>query len=633
MSPNRADSPLKKRRPWQVLILTLLGVILVLVGFLGYPLIQSRQAENPTSPENPTRQTPSPTPTSLASQQVPVEFQEQGFILLSIYKGHASHLFAFQPETFALSRLGQGAWDDISPAISPDGQKMIYTSRKNGYWNLYILDIASGSETRLTDTPAYEGAPSWSPDNQWITYENIADGNLEIYIQNTLDASVAPIRLTQNNTADFSPDWSPQGRVIAYVSTGDQNTDIWLANLDNSGERFVNLTQSQTFNEKHPVWSPDGTSLAWVSDQNGIQQIWVWDTASKPGQARLIGRGDWPAWSPDGQSILAVIQDPNQVFLTAYNLSSGQVILPPVSLPGQVHGLSWKNVAAPQNILALAGAGTTSEAPLYTPALTYAPVAPAGRYGVVPLTDIQAPYPYLHDLVNEAFDALRLEVGHQAGWDLLLSLENAYVPLTYPPSPGIPEDWLYTGRAFAINPQASRSGWMVVAREYYNGESYWRVFIKARYQDGSQGIPLTSILWDLNARYSGNPVAYEQGGAFANIPAEYWVDLTEIAFQYDWQRLPAFSNWRTYYPAARYNQFVLTGGHSWSSAMQELYPPEALVTPTFIPTYTPTPIPPTLTPTRRMISSSTPAPPSSPTPLPAEPTIRPTWTLPPAVNP
>jgi TolB protein len=200
----------------------------------------------------------------------------------------------------------------------------------------------------------------------------------------------------------------------------------------------------------------------------------------------------------------------------------------------------------------------------------------------------------LHDLVDEAFKALRIRLAEEAGWDFLETLENAFVPLTSPLPPGLGDDWLYTGRAFAFNPLPLNAGWLVVVPEQFAAQTYWRVYLKARHQDGSQGLPLHDYPWDFNARYTGDPLVYEQGGKLtADIPPGYWVDFTALAAVYGWERLPALSIWRSAYFAARFNEFVLSDNLSWAASMQELYPPEALITPTFAapPTLTPTPTP------------------------------------------
>jgi TolB protein len=223
----------------------------------------------------------------------------------------------------------------------------------------------------------------------------------------------------------------------------------------------------------------------------------------------------------------------------------------------------------------------------------------------------------LHDQVNESFDSLRKELSTRLGWDPFSSLENAYVPLTSPLFPGMLNDWLYTGRAITLNPSPINAGWMVIVREDFGPYIYWRLFLRTRFQDGSQGVPLSQAPWDLNARYGGDPRAYEQGGTLAPaIPQGYWLDFTALAASYGWERLPALTTWRSALPAARYNEFVHTSGLDWFNAMVEIYPIEAVYTPTPVqpPTFTPTA---TRWPTRTPLPTRTPWPSRTPTATPA----------------
>jgi TolB protein len=104
----------------------------------------------------------------------------QGMLILSISEGGYSHLFAYQPLRMPFIRLTNGAWDDITPALSPDGKYLAYASNRSGYWDLYLMDLASGGNTRLTDTPAYDASPSWSPDGQYLVYESYTE-NLKCF--------------------------------------------------------------------------------------------------------------------------------------------------------------------------------------------------------------------------------------------------------------------------------------------------------------------------------------------------------------------------------------------------------------------------------------------------------------------
>lgn len=521
-----------------------------------------------------------------------------GPIFISMREAGYKRLFAYHPVRMPFTRLTTGLWDDITPAISPDDTRLAFSSNRDGYWDLYLLDLSTGAVTRLTNTPNYDASPSWSPDGHYLVYETY-EQDLEVKIL-PVGSHQPPVSLSAHPAADYEPSWSPGGRQIAFVSTRSGNPDIWLADLDKmDDERFINLSQTQASEESYPAWSPDGKRLAWAAKEDGGHAIYIWD--SKNG-VNYLGSGDYPVWNPAGSVLLTLLSEPNNDTLTAYLYPEGsgrasgvQLALPPFVLSGSLDGLSWGSVFFPAILPDwIAAAALETPAPLWQPAENRPSDLVVMRHGLAELTDLSAPYPFLHDLVDESFSALRQRVAAEAGWDFLATLENAFVPLTAPLAPGLGEDWLYTGRAFAFSPLPINAGWVVVVQERFGGDIFWRVYLRARFQDGSQGRPLRQQIWDFSARYGGDPMVYEQGGKLLeNLPEGYWVDFTDLARAYDWERLPALPIWQSAYYAARFNEFVQSHGKTWHQAMLELYPPQALQTPTAVlpPTLTPTPTP------------------------------------------
>lgn len=579
-------------------------------------------------------ETPTPEAATSSPQPLTTLTLNQGLIVLALNEGGNTHLFAYQPEEsgvsqpLPLTRLTYGPWDDITPAISPDGQMVAFSSNRTGYWDLYLLNLESGGISRLTDTLAFEASPAWSPDSQWLAFEAYANDNLEIEIKSLATLSDTT-QLTDNPAADFSPVWSPNGRQIAFVSNRSGENEIWLADLDQAQElRFQNISQNNGSKDSHPAWSPDGKSLVWVGEQDGMRSLLLQElqiggdntVTQTPSSRQNLGSGDWPVWSADGETILTLLLAPNRAYLTAYPAHSRGLALAPIELPEPVDGLSWGNVTLGTALQAIyQQAAQVTPTPLYINTLTSQSSDTGERSQLSALNNIEAPNPYLHDTIDESFAALRARIAIDLGWDFLASLENAYVPLTTPLDPGMGNDWLYTGRAFAINTLPIDAGWMVIVREDFGIETYWHIFIKALYQDGSAGRPLHDQPWDFNSRYNGNTVIYEQGGALQKaIPAGYWIDFTVRAQSYGWMRLPALVNWKAFYPAARFNEFFSPGGEDWTAAMLELYPPEILITPSPV-------IPPSRTPTATSRWYVSPTPTNTPTP---RPTFTPFMTLP-----
>jgi TolB protein len=263
-----------------------------------------------------------------------------------------------------------------------------------------------------------------------------------------------------------------------------------------------------------------------------------------------------------------------------------------LALTGAVSSLDW----AQTGVVSLPGPPDGGPEMLPTTELN-----PEVRLALVDLQGVSAPRPSLVQGVDLDFADLRLQTAAACGWDFLGTLQNAFVGTNDPLPPGFAyEDWLYTGRAFAFNAAAYQAGWVEVVREDFGGETFWRVYVRASRQDGSLGEPLRARPWNFEARYLGTPEVYDSGGSpKAQSPTGYYVDFTVLAADAGFHRLPAMSNWRTFYPGARFNEFAHTDDLSWLEAMLLIYPPEAIVTPTPFRT-------PTMTPTLTRVPTATP---------------------------
>jgi len=574
--------------------------------------------------------TASPTPHLLPdSQRSPSNIvgsvSISGTIFLSLDEAGYSHIYAYTPTSQGFLRLTNGGWDDITPSVSPDGNKLAYSSNRDGQWDIYILHLESGEIKRLTQTAEFEASPAWSPDGQWLAYEAYVpffrensipvfdqeyspltttslpgvekngSHSLDIFILQVPDADgLEPItiQLTGAVGDEYAPVWSPSGRQIAFVQALTGDHEIWSADLDKVEGRFRNISRSPLSDDRYPSWSPFEGVLAWASTSDGLTNIVVLEDISRPTTPRLLGAGTHPVWDPTGAYILTPLYTPNYQYLTAYHTQKTGLVLPMIALPGPLDGLSWGKTTLPRDLpKSIQKISQITPTPPYIPHLSAVSSIIGSRYNIVQLSDIEAPYPLLHDLVDEAFSALRSGLRERIGWDYLSTLENAFVPLTTPLFPGLFDNWLYSGRAIAFNPAPINAGWIAITREDYGPATYWRVYIRTRYQDGTQGRPLYEFPWDFNARYSGNTRFYEQGGTSAKeLPDGYWEDLTRLAQVTGWHRLPALGSWRFAFGAAQHNTFILSDGLDWLSAMAEIYPADALATPTKVtpPTFTPT---------------------------------------------
>lgn len=608
---------------------------LIIINLMFFFFVNLPSGKTPFNALQPTRittdsSTATPLPTQVPTEPVPTATfspvtmtngasnLSQGTIVFSVVNNGYSNINGFQPGLPGYIRLTSHPWDDIDPSISPDGLKIAYSSKQNGYWNIYILDLTNGQSHPVTDSAEYDAHPVWSPDGSQLLIETYIDTYFQLQIVDLSTGSSIIEQLTAGDYSSYDANWSPDGQNIAYISNQSGSPAIWMVSITENQRQYFALPIDQTEEPAHPTFSPDGTKLAWSALKDGFRTIYVWDRTQSDQNPRSIGRGDQLAWGPDSQVILCSLRQPLNTYLTAYSLLYGNMVLPPFNLPGEVSGIDW-HPGSPdwQQNSWVTEKQTMVDNPPYLVQVT--PVVERGRFNIVQVTGLDLEYPYLHDMVDESFQALRNRLIFETGWDFLANIQSAFLPISQIPEPDQVQEWLYTGRGISINPVPLSVGWMHLIKETYGSETFWRVYIRPVFQDGSMGAPVHTQAWDINSRYNNDPAAYEQGGKLSGSEISgYWVDFTDYAHRFGWERLSALSNWVTYYSAARFNIFINNGGLSWKAAMLELYPKEIFQTPTLVtlPTATPTNTP---KPRRTVAPTSTPIPTSTQT-------LRPTWT-------
>jgi TolB protein len=112
-----------------------------------------------------------------------------------------------------VTKLTDNPASDSEPAWSPDGQKLAFTSDRDGDNEVYVMNAADGSGvTKLTDNPAFDSEPAWSPDGQKLAFTSDRDGldlgDFDVYVMNA-DGSGPVDRLTTSASGSRNPDWQP----------------------------------------------------------------------------------------------------------------------------------------------------------------------------------------------------------------------------------------------------------------------------------------------------------------------------------------------------------------------------------------------------------------------------------------
>lgn len=181
-------------------------------------------------------------------------------------------------------------------AFSPDGRKAAIILSIHGNPELYVIDVAAGSWTRLTTTPfASEGQPCWSPDGKRIAYVSDESRKPQIYVIDV--ATKKKSLVTKAGSQNVDPDWGADNRIV-YVSRRTGGNQVAI--VDMSGSDRTPTLVGEPGSWEHPSWARDCRHVVAGRDR----ALFVVDTLppEKGGDEpkRLFrNEGNWitPSWS------------------------------------------------------------------------------------------------------------------------------------------------------------------------------------------------------------------------------------------------------------------------------------------------------------------------------------------------
>lgn len=195
-------------------------------------------------------------------------------------------VFIANADGSGLRQLTETDGYDAEATVSPAGDKIVFTSMRDGDLDLYSMNLDGTDVRRLTDRPGYDGGAFYSPDGSQIIWrasypegEELADyqrllaqgllrpSELEIFV---MDADGSNQRqVTSVGGANFGPFWTPDGERVLFSSNHHdpegREFDIFMVNLDGTG--LEQITHTPEF-DGFPVFSPDGTQIVFGSNRN-----------------------------------------------------------------------------------------------------------------------------------------------------------------------------------------------------------------------------------------------------------------------------------------------------------------------------------------------------------------------------
>ena len=185
-------------------------------------------------------------------------------------------------------------------ARSSKAEKIAFSSNRRGSWDIYIMDTDGSDQVRLTQNPADDHSPVWSPTGEHILFVSDRGGVDDLYVMGADGRHVR--RVFRKSARRIEPAWSPDGERIAFHAQLPQ-WSIQTATIHGADVKQVALSDPRGGN---PSWSPDGSEIAFVGDINSARRIRIVTLDSRDVRTFLPNESSWmysPAWSPEGDRL------------------------------------------------------------------------------------------------------------------------------------------------------------------------------------------------------------------------------------------------------------------------------------------------------------------------------------------
>ena len=144
-----------------------------------------------------------------------------GSIVLTLSEAGNAELYRISPSDGAIrARLTNNPAIDSSPTFSPDGSQIAFVSNRQGSPQIFVMSASGGGARRITFQGKYNQTPRWNPDPKkpYIVFTGRDErGVFDVFYIDMSNQQVT--RVTQGKGSNLDPAWSPDGRLLVYASS------------------------------------------------------------------------------------------------------------------------------------------------------------------------------------------------------------------------------------------------------------------------------------------------------------------------------------------------------------------------------------------------------------------------------
>jgi Tol biopolymer transport system component len=214
-----------------------------------------------------------------------------------------------------------------NPRFAPDGQRIAVSINDGHQSDVWVYDWTRDTLSRLTFDPADDVLPAWTPDGRRVVFASARGdkATLNLYWQRA-DGTGEVQRLTESKNNQSPTSWHPSGKYLAFHEANPQTSrDVMILPMEGdeaSGWKPGKPTAflSSPFNEAWPAFSPDGRWLAYSSNESGRDEVYVRPFPGPGGKWQISASGGTlPAWSRARHELFyEALQPDNRVMVASY---------------------------------------------------------------------------------------------------------------------------------------------------------------------------------------------------------------------------------------------------------------------------------------------------------------------------
>ncbi len=200
-----------------------------------------------------------------------------------------------------LRKLTRNSYPDEYPVFSPDGTRILYTTKPGKHWKLALYFLHKGKSVVILDlNPFNIYVPDWCPDGHHVVFATDKWGKSELAMYDLQTRKLT--RLTDTFGRNTLPNCSPDGRSVVF--TGNRGLGWHIYRLDLKTRTVTKLTNRR--GNCRPHYSPDGEWIAFVSEHFGKSDIFLMRPDGTKIHPLTNDPEHWeyyPAWSRDGKRV------------------------------------------------------------------------------------------------------------------------------------------------------------------------------------------------------------------------------------------------------------------------------------------------------------------------------------------